>query len=513
MNHTIISKIFRFQKRYQKTHFTLIVFVLSLFLLVIVFISCNQQLKKHSRKSPAIGRMDSLKKDSMYPYLYQGNLNMSHFLQIKEEVNLFHLEEKRINSSSGYASAIKAAYATISIEFYPKEYYEKYKTDSQIIAPGLLINSNSENYILIQKPNEIDSKMTESQKNKRKELSIHYSKLHFDQQEFETSLNNIYEITKSKNNTNTNPDLIKENLIFTAINGYLEELDRSTRIWKIKKYITTSEEDDWNVLFNISHKTFRNKKEILYLKVDDFDTYDDNTNTADATKKIILHELKSHKNKIAGIVLDFRENNNGSLSIGKNFLSLFSSKPTLYIEVNSSKSNPQSPSTSFEKITNLPLAIVVNENTEGIAELVAGSLRENENALVLGSRTYGSGSLQSSFRFKPNNGYGYKITTTKVTLPSGYEIEGNGILPDLLIENKNRSEKIRTNKDNWNILKTKINPTNQIQNPNPQLISLLKKIEKEDVLPKTENSNNKDYVLEKSLFYFQLYLETLPETP
>ncbi|PJZ45862.1 hypothetical protein CH361_07710 [Leptospira brenneri] len=497
-------------RRYSQILFLRNLCCLSFFLWISVLISCRQPTPKLTTKSFTQNKLSSLQQESLFPYLYQGKLNMFHFLFLKEEVNLLHLERKRINISSGYGSAVKAAYSTISIEFYPKDYYEKYKNDPNTIISGPIINSNSDDFILIQRPKEIDAKIAESQRKKRKELSIHFSSLHIDQQKFESILNQIYETTK-QNNPNTDQNLLKENIIFSAINGYLEELDHSTKIWKSKTYLTSSEAEKFNVLFKISHQIFRDKKTILCLKVSNFNIYEDNTNAAEAVKKIIQHELHKENNQFAGILLDFRENDEGILSISRNFISLFSSKPVLYSRVDSTKSNSQSPAIGFERITKLPIAILVNETTKGIAEHVAGSLRENENALILGSKTYGDGSIQSRFYFEPKNGYEYKITTSKITLASGYEIEGNGIIPDLLIEDNNQPEGIEKKKDYWNVLKAKTNPNDLAKNSNPNLIAFLKKIEMEK--PKIDETTTKDILLEKSLYYFRQYLETNPETP
>ena len=75
--------------------------------------------------------------------------------------------------------------------------------------------------------------------------------------------------------------------------------------------------------------------------------------------------------------------------------------------------------------------ILVDQGTASAAEIVAGALQDNHRAVVIGSPTYGKGSVQTFFDLP--DGSGLKLTTARYLLPSGRSLEGNGITPDFPI--------------------------------------------------------------------------------
>jgi hypothetical protein len=81
-----------------------------------------------------------------------------------------------------------------------------------------------------------------------------------------------------------------------------------------------------------------------------------------------------------------------------------------------------------------PLVILVNGNTRSAAEMVAGCLQDQRRALLLGSRTYGKGVIQSTWIF--DDGSSLKIAMAKHFLPSGRNIHGIGIKPDVQVDNR-----------------------------------------------------------------------------
>lgn len=81
-----------------------------------------------------------------------------------------------------------------------------------------------------------------------------------------------------------------------------------------------------------------------------------------------------------------------------------------------------------EKVS-LPLALLVDHETASSAELLAGALHDGARAHIIGTRTYGKGTVQRVEQLP--NGYAYKFTASHFLLPSGAAIEGQGILPDI----------------------------------------------------------------------------------
>ena len=96
------------------------------------------------------------------------------------------------------------------------------------------------------------------------------------------------------------------------------------------------------------------------------------------------------------------------------------------------KGNVQKSITKNKKIYEIPLVILVNENTASASEILTGALKDNNRAKVIGTKTYGKGVIQSVFNL--SDGSGLKITTAEYFTPYGKEINKKGITPDLEVK-------------------------------------------------------------------------------
>ncbi len=81
---------------------------------------------------------------------------------------------------------------------------------------------------------------------------------------------------------------------------------------------------------------------------------------------------------------------------------------------------------------NWPMVILINEQTASAAEIVAGALSDHERAVLVGTRTFGKGSVQNIFELP--DGSALKLTIARYYTPSGRSIQAEGISPDLLVE-------------------------------------------------------------------------------
>ncbi|MDT4830096.1 hypothetical protein FQZ97_635450 [compost metagenome] len=80
----------------------------------------------------------------------------------------------------------------------------------------------------------------------------------------------------------------------------------------------------------------------------------------------------------------------------------------------------------------VPLVVLVNEGSASASEIVAGALQDHKRAKILGSQTFGKGSVQTVRPLGPDTGL--KLTTARYYTPSGKSIQATGIVPDVMVD-------------------------------------------------------------------------------
>ena len=131
-----------------------------------------------------------------------------------------------------------------------------------------------------------------------------------------------------------------------------------------------------------------------------------------------IERLQS-KGELKGLILDYRSNGGGVLQSAVKVLSLFVPKGTQVVEMRGRTAEESKKFvTEFEPLLpNLPLVVLIGENSASAAEIVSGALQDLDRAVLLGSRSYGKGLVQSTL---PLGYESYaKITTAKYYIPSG----------------------------------------------------------------------------------------------
>ena len=83
-------------------------------------------------------------------------------------------------------------------------------------------------------------------------------------------------------------------------------------------------------------------------------------------------------------------------------------------------------------LADLPIAIIVNKYSASAAEIFAGAMQDNKRAIIVGTATYGKGSIQSVIPL--SDGGAIKLTTARYFRPSGKPISELGIRPDILVK-------------------------------------------------------------------------------
>ncbi|MFN3534331.1 MAG: S41 family peptidase [Desulfatiglandales bacterium] len=164
---------------------------------------------------------------------------------------------------------------------------------------------------------------------------------------------------------------------------------------------------------------------IGYLRVSSFQN-----NTSDKLYKIFQDLQKDHE--IKGILLDLRNNPGGLLSEAVKVADLFLDEGTIVTtQGRGSAQKTELKARQGDNSIDLPMVVLVNEGSASASEIVAGALQDNKRALIVGTKTFGKGSVQTVIPL--SDGSGLRLTTSLYFTPSGRSIQVTGIEPDVNI--------------------------------------------------------------------------------
>jgi carboxyl-terminal processing protease len=161
--------------------------------------------------------------------------------------------------------------------------------------------------------------------------------------------------------------------------------------------------------------------------------------TAEKVENFVQQSCSSNK-PVTGIVLDVRDNHGGlvhectstaGIFLPKNAYLLHRKGVSMDLKDYNDRKIGKQDKPSF---TGVPLAVLINDGSASCSEILAGVLQDHQRANIIGTRSYGKGTIQD---FIPiGNGYGsLKLTIAKFILPKGELIDGIGIEPDIYAEN------------------------------------------------------------------------------
>src|SRR6185312_6403741 len=147
-----------------------------------------------------------------------------------------------------------------------------------------------------------------------------------------------------------------------------------------------------------------------------------------------LKNLKQQAgNKLSGIILDLRNNPGGLLDQAVAVSDAFIEKGEIVSTRGRRSDDAQRYNAHAGDITSgLPLAVLINGGSASASEIVAGALQDHRRAILIGTRSFGKGSVQTII---PLPGHGaMRVTTARYYTPSGRSIQAKGIDPDIVIE-------------------------------------------------------------------------------
>lgn len=146
-----------------------------------------------------------------------------------------------------------------------------------------------------------------------------------------------------------------------------------------------------------------------------------------------LEKLESAKIPFKGLILDLRDNPGGLLNQAIKVSDLFLEKGIIVSIKGRNKKNIQIYKATPNKVKrDYPIALLINGGSAGASEIVAGALHDLKRALILGSISFGKGSLQ--LVQKVGDGYGVRLTTARYFTPNEKVIQERGIVPDILLD-------------------------------------------------------------------------------
>jgi carboxyl-terminal processing protease len=148
-----------------------------------------------------------------------------------------------------------------------------------------------------------------------------------------------------------------------------------------------------------------------------------------------LKKIESGKVPVKGLILDLRNNGGGLLNAAIEVSDLFLEEgKILSIKGRNKISTKEYMATPNSVSRNYPMVVLINGATASASEIVAGALQDQNRALILGTPSFGKGSVQTVETLR--DGSGLKLTIARYYTPSGRSIQAKGIEPDIILKHK-----------------------------------------------------------------------------
>lgn len=191
-------------------------------------------------------------------------------------------------------------------------------------------------------------------------------------------------------------------------------------------------------------KEFTLERDIIQVKSVKFKTLDEGygyvriaqfqEKTDDDLEKALKSLHSENDGVLHGLVLDLRNDPGGLLDqavrVAEHFVD--EGKLIVYTEGREKDSKMRFTSRKGGKEQNYPIVVLINSGSASASEIVAGALQDHKRAIIMGTQSFGKGSVQTIIPLSDNSGL--RLTTARYYTPSGRSIQAKGITPDILAE-------------------------------------------------------------------------------
>lgn len=190
-------------------------------------------------------------------------------------------------------------------------------------------------------------------------------------------------------------------------------------------------------------------RDVIHIKSVKYELLDDNIgyvkisqfqeNVSDELKDALSKLEHENGGSLRGLVLDLRNNPGGLLDEAIKVVDQFIDKG-LIVSVRGRTSNQSKEyyATKGDSKQSVSLVVLVNKGSASASEVVAEALQDSKRATIVGSKTFGKGSVQTIIQL--DDGSGLKLTTAKFYAPSGRSISDVGVTPDIVIEDNDQPD-------------------------------------------------------------------------
>lgn len=170
------------------------------------------------------------------------------------------------------------------------------------------------------------------------------------------------------------------------------------------------------------------EKNYGYLRITQFQV-----NTGEEVAKALAKLKKDNGAKLSGLVLDLRNNPGGVLQSAVQVADNFLTKGLIvYTKGRIANSELRFSADSADASEGVPLVVLINGGSASAAEIVAGALQDHKRAVLMGTDSFGKGSVQTVLPL--TNERALKLTTALYFTPNGRSIQAQGIVPDIVVE-------------------------------------------------------------------------------